>query len=125
MPDMDERDHQILAKRQALRNKKKNPRIGDYCLLLDGTLRRFTHNWGDSIQTTPEKQEGSFYLSDEGLADYSGGLDRSIPLSRFILTKETKKGNFWFFHHNEYKAHNGVYFELDCRVYQQIENNDG
>ena len=34
-------------------------------------------------------------------------------------TGATKAGRFWFFHHNHARGHNGVYFDILCRVWEQ------
>jgi hypothetical protein len=86
----------------------------------DGTELRFTHDWGDSIQTTCAKLSGdtSFYLAPEGHLSFSGSLDPAISKSKIFDTGETKLGWVWFFHHGESRAHNGVYAEIRCRVYR-------
>lgn len=125
-PQFDAIDGTILAERTLKRSARSGPRVGDFIHMLDGTLRRFTHHWGDGLQTTYRWREtgvvdlGSFYLDREGIADYSGGLDSTIPLSQIESTGEHQDGDFWMFHHNESRAHNGVHFKVPCRVFRQI-----
>jgi hypothetical protein len=83
---------------------------------------RFTHDWGDSIQTTvgakhPCHGDASFYLSD-GYASFSGSLDPAINKARLRDTGEMLEGSFWFFHHNFAGAGRGVYFRIPCRVFE-------
>ena len=119
MEQKDGKDYEILDHRLSKWNENKGPRVGDWCLMLDGTERRFTHDWGDSIQTTYSKQGGgSFYLGD-GYMSYSGSLDPAIQKDCFQLTRETRNARVWFFHHDFWGAGRGVEFTVPCRVYQQ------
>ncbi len=119
-PTFDLQDAAILAERTEKRDRLRGPRIGDFVIFPDGHEGRFTHDWGDEIQTTSRKFGGdaSFYLSASGHGDYSGGLDPSIAKSKLVDTKELKNGRFWFFHHDDHYAHNGVDVEVPCRVYR-------
>jgi len=113
-PTFDDRDATIKARRLAAWNTRNGPRVGDFVIMPDLTYQRFSHDWGDSIQTS---EGGSFYLG-EGYASFSGGLNPSVPKSRLVLTDEIREGSFWFFHHDFMRAHNGVYFTAPCRVYR-------
>jgi hypothetical protein len=119
-PFFDARDAELLDERQAAWEKRGEPRVGDFVTMPDGELRRFTHDWGaeHGIQTTWKGESGSFYLSGNGYASYSGGLEPAIPFSRIKPTDEVRDGWFWFFHHNDQRAHNGVHVTLPCRVYR-------
>lgn len=117
MPEFDTKDAEILAQYQASWNDREGPRVGDFVRMVDGELRRFTHEWNDGIQTTWKGQSGSFYLGN-GYASYSGGLESAIARSKLRDTGETREGAFWFFHHNHARAHNGVYFKIPCRVFE-------
>lgn len=117
-PEFDNRDREMLVSRLAAFGAVEGARVGDFCRMPDGELRRFTHDWGDSLQTNGPKQAlGCFYLG-HGYMDYSGALDPAIPRDRLFETDETKLGAAWFFHHNEHRASNGVYFEVPCRVFE-------
>lgn len=102
------------------------PRVGDFVEMLDGTTRRFTHHWGDGIQTTYYTKErghwdASFYFGREGYVSFSGSLDKAIPLEKLQqIEGGAKPGNVWFFHHNEMRAHNGVYCTVPCRIFRQL-----
>lgn len=112
----DEKDAALLAEKTAIWEKRIGPRVGDFIRMKNGTLSRFTHDWDDEIQTGGEC--GSYYFFGSG-ASYSGGLDPSIKKTTFSNTGEMKLGEFWFFHHNESRAFNGVYVLVPCRIYQQ------
>jgi hypothetical protein len=123
-PKFDERDAELLRVLQDKWDAKAGPRVGDFVQMLDGTLRRFTHNWGDSLQTTvggnhPCSGDASFFFG-AGYMSFSGSLDRAIPRASLENTWETRIGRAWFFHHNEARAHNGVYFDVTCRVFRQL-----
>ena len=125
MPDFDSIDDEILNARIVEWGKVSGPRVGDFCELSDGTVRRFTHDWGDSIQTTvppkghPCSGDSSFYFGN-GYMSFSGSLDSAIPKSQFEMVPRMQEGSAWFFHHDWMTAHNGVYFKVPCRVYKQI-----
>ena len=111
-PDI--RDYDIAMERYLEWNKRPGPRVGDFVIMPDGTVERFSHDWGEDIQTC---FHGSFYFG-HGYADMSGGLNAAIPKSKITDTGEMKPGYFWFFHHDYHTAHHGVGLEADCRVYK-------
>lgn len=117
----DSRDAEILAVRERLFNEMEGPRVGDFLSSPEGFLR-FTHDWGDAIQTTvrpphPCSGDGSFYLG-EGFASFSGSLDPSIDKTKLQDTGEKQHGSFWFFHHDFWGAGRGVTFRIPCRVFR-------
>lgn len=121
-PMFDDKDAELLAVRQQAWDKREGPRVGDFIEMVDGTLRRFTYNWDDGLQTTwgdCRQRPGSFYLSPGGHGSYSGALDSTVPLGQIESTESTQEGQFWFFHHDYAVAHGGVYVTLLCRVYRQ------
>ena len=74
----------ILRSRLAAFNARTGPRVGDWLALAPPdprcpTYTRFTHDWGDHIQTGG--QDGSYYFSSTGHLSYSGGLDPGIPVA--------------------------------------------
>lgn len=120
-PEFDDKDKAILADRVAAWDAKQGPRVGDFVHMLDGTLRRFTHDHGNDIQTTGKGQfaaDVSFYFG-VGYMSFLGTLDRAIPKASLEQTDETAFGGAWFFHHDQAGAHCGVYFTVNCRVYRQ------
>lgn len=123
-PDFDSIDAEILAKREREFNQEQGPRVGDFLRTRDGFLR-FTHDWGDRIQTTvrpshPCNGDASFYLSEGGYVSFSGSLDPSIDKASLRDTGEKMAGSFWFFHHGYAMAHNGVNFKIECRVFEIV-----
>ena len=122
-PDFDEIDARILTEREAEYNLVRGPRVGDFLRVTADTFLRFTHDWDDSIQTTvmpkhPCYGDASFYLSRDGYVSFSGSLDVAIDKTKLRDTGEKLDGSFWFFHHNQPAASNGVYFKMQCRVYE-------
>jgi len=127
-PQFDAEDAAILKIREQAFNAVDGPRVGDFLRTSEGMLR-FTHDWGDSIQTTvtakhPCYGDASFYLSD-GYASFSGSLAPSISKELLANTGETEEGCFWFFHHNWAGAGNGVDFRIPCRVFCLKNGNGG
>ena len=120
-PNLDSKDRIILVQRWAKREEHQGPRVGDFVEMPDGTLRRFTYDWGEDIQTTCLNfGEGSHYLCDNGVASYSGALDRAIPKAEIIPLEGEHPGRFWIFHHDIPAAHNGVDVVLPCRIYRHV-----
>jgi hypothetical protein len=120
-PEIDERDREILADRQAAYERRPGPRVGDWVLMPDGSARRFTYDWGDGLQTTcGDGDAGSFYIGD-GYLSYSGTLDHTIPRERLReCPGDALPGRVWFFHHDWHRADNGVHFEIPFRVFQVL-----
>lgn len=122
-PEFDNVDAEILAVRELLFNQIEGPRVGDFLRTPEGYLR-FTHDWGNAIQTTvrpshPCNGDASFYLS-EGHVSFSGSLDSSISKTLLRDTGEKQDGSFWFFHHNSAGAEHGVYFRIPVRVFEKV-----
>ena len=117
-PELDARDFDILCKRADAFTRRAVLQVGDFIEMLDGTLRRFTHDWGDKIQTTCRSGDESFYLGDLG-ADFSGALDQAIPKEKIAETHEGRIGRFWFFRGDHRRAHNGITVTFPCRVWRQ------
>jgi hypothetical protein len=121
---LDKQDEAEKLSRFAQYDSLAGPRVGDFVLMLDGSTRRFTHDWGDGLQTTvntaPCNGDQSFYHGGTHVS-FSGSLAPSIPLEQIKPTSEILHGWFWFFHHDQQRAHNGVHFKLPCRVFTQKE----
>lgn len=117
---LDATDTALLAARIEQWNSHQGPRVGDYVITSKGLLR-FTYDWDDTIQTTSRGFGGSFYISESGYMDYSGGLDSGVPKTALELTEETRDGACWFFSHDYRTAHNGVDVVVPCRVYRLVE----
>lgn len=118
--DLDDRDEAILLERVGLRSRIRGPRVGDFCILRNGDVRRFAHDWGDDIQPSSKGDAGSFYLQPNGHLDYSGGLDPAIPKSSFRAFAALREGRAWFFSHDVHRAGNGVTALIPCRVYEEV-----
>jgi hypothetical protein len=125
-PQFDERDAEILRAREATYNKIEGARVGDWLDMLDGTQRRFTHDWDEhGLQTTcggthPCAGDQSFYFGD-GYASFSGSLDPCVPREKIEATGETRVAGVWFFHHDSAGAGRGVRAEIPFRVFREIE----
>ena len=115
---IDQRDNELLFARIAARANIDGARVGDWCRLPDDNMVRFTHDWGDDLQTDRGQGLGSFYFSRCGFMDYSGGLDRALPRDRLHDTGAMLAAPCWFFHHDRPAAHNGVTVSVPCRVFE-------
>ena len=120
MKRLDAIDQLFITNALKERELRKCPEVGDFVIMEDGSYERFSHDWGDDIQTTDGKFGSSFHLTKNGYGGFSGGLNAAIMKNRLILTSEIKEGSFWIFHHNHATAHNGVYFNAPVRVYQYL-----
>jgi hypothetical protein len=114
-----EPNEQILQRRMEAFNRRAGARVGDFLRLPQPDPRcpeftRFTHDWGDSIQTGG--MDGSFYLG-HGFLSYSGGLDPGIAHTDLLPTTETKPGHVWFFDGDISGAGRGVSFSVLLRVF--------
>ena len=116
-PHLDDQDAKLLAERRWNRIIQSclRPLVGDWIRYNDGLWQRVSHHWDFPADDTPAVDEyqttdgGSFHLSERGLASYSGGLYTSIPADLFTIAGgEARSASFWFFHHNQSRAHNGV-----------------
>jgi len=117
---------ELVATRMAAFNKRKGPRVGDFLKLpatdpRQGNMTRFTHYWGDSIQTGG--MSGSFYLGTD-YQSYSGGLDTGPAIGDILPTDETRMGSIWLFDRGMSGGGRGVYFTQPMRVFTLREGAD-
>lgn len=113
----------LALRREAWENRAREPRVGDFIQMKDGTLRRFTYDWGDSLQVTAFHDEGygiSFYLDKSGHADFSGSLDPSIHKSKIMPIGESHMGQFWIFDEDIPGGSRGRTFFLPCTVFKEL-----
>lgn len=118
-PRFDDRDARIVAEWHAKWEQRDGPRVGDWCQLKDGSLRRVAYDHGDVIQVTPPGYLGRFHL-DEDCLDYNGSLDEAMPKRSFERMPFARKGSCWIFHHGRREASNLVEADVNCRVYWEV-----
>lgn len=109
----DDRDQQILSERMEAYNTIQEVKVGEFLQYKD-TFLRFSHDWGESIQTS---QGGSYYLGD-GYISMSGALNSGVDKSALELTPGHKNGSVWFFHHDYHTGGGGVDFQVSLRVWK-------
>lgn len=98
-------------------SKLIEPTVGEFLLTDQGYLR-FTHDWGEVIQTTVKPgYDQSFHIDKEGFMSFSGSLDPAIDKTRLVLTSEIREGSCWFWSHGYVEGHNGVHTYMPCRVW--------
>jgi hypothetical protein len=122
MRTLDAKNYAIVEKRLQRRANFSGPVAGDFVEMLDGSLERFSNDWGDSIQTTDGKFGSSFYLLDNGYASFSGGLNPAIDKNRIINTLELIEGRFWIFKDDISGAHRGIYFFIPAKIWKYCES---
>lgn len=120
----DDRDEEILRKRQAMLSERTEIKQGDRVIFADGVQRWVSHVWEayehptDGFPTTVQTSDGgSFYLG-EGYCSFSGGLFTPVPFEHFTRTDETAELSAWFFHHDWHRAHSAVYAVVDVPVWR-------
>jgi hypothetical protein len=119
MAQYSQRDFALLGDRVAKLNQRRGPRVGDFVIMPDESILRFTHDWTDSLQTTiPHNTDSSFYFSPNGFCDFSGSLDDALPIEQLEETADTRLGRVWFFANDSARAHNRVIAEVSFRVYK-------
>ena len=112
--ELDERDAAIFSERFHAYQDIHGPRVGDFVRFADGRLERISHIWNDGVQTS---ESGSFYLG-KGYCSFSGSLNPLIPSAELEYRADHKRGPVWFFHHDHWRASNGVHASMDFRVYE-------
>lgn len=115
----DERDEAIRKQKLVHWTATPGPRVGDFVIMQDGRVSRFTHDCRTTIQTMWAGGPGSFYFSG-WYCSYSGGLEPGVNKSQLVDTGELRDGLVWFFHHCESGAHRGVSCSIPCRVYRYL-----
>lgn len=123
-----EKNLELIAARIAAREALEGARVGDFIRTWHagekgGEYLRFTHDWGESIQTTclrmgDASQHGGFYSCKQGGTSFSGSLDSGVQKEDLRDTGETRNGLFWMFNEDYASAHNGVSFYMPCRVFE-------
>lgn len=112
----------LLDNRLAAFNAHSGARVGDYLRLprwnsRQPELTRFTHDWGDSLQTGGDAG-GQYYLPSSAHLSYSGGLNPGVNVVDLIPSNELLVGSVWFFDENHSGAGRGVTFNAAMRVFR-------
>lgn len=107
-------DRNLASSRIAKRDNISGLRVGDY-LYIDGEYCRVAYN-GHCVQV--ENDEGSYYLGNDGVVSFSGGLEPRIEFKELVLLPETRPGIFWIEHHGILACDCSVYIETACRVFE-------
>ncbi|BDI20966.1 hypothetical protein ANSO36C_67680 (plasmid) [Nostoc cf. commune SO-36] len=117
-PEIDEKDWIILEERAIAFAKETEPMSGDFLEFADGIIRRISHVWPDSVQSSTS---GSWYLGLSYMS-FSGGLYTGIPSETLSIQEEKRMGSCWFFHHGYQTAHNAINVKVPCRVWKTTLN---
>jgi hypothetical protein len=119
MKQLDERDTAIREARVAAREGFEGPRVGDFIILEDQRLMRFSHDHGEGygIQVS---ESGSFYMGHNGGLSFSGALEPAIPYAHIQESSRIREGSCWFFSHDLAMKDNGVDTVIPCRVFVEV-----
>lgn len=109
--------HANLCKLRLNLIEQGRPLVGDVVHWPNGQVRRISHDWEDSYQTS-FWTSGSFFATASGHASFSGGLQPPVLAEFLIQTEEIQQAGFWFFRHNRSGAGRGVQCQLPCRVWR-------
>jgi hypothetical protein len=115
---LSDRDQEIVDRRIRLLEHSV-PQVGDWIDFADGVQRRISHVWAwEGEETTLQTSDGGHYYLGEGYVSFSGGLFPATPARHLTLTEERRDGWVWIFHHDQWRAHNGVDLTIPCRVWR-------
>lgn len=118
-PRFDDRDARIVAERCAKWEQRDGPRVGDFCQLKDGSLRRVAETYGDVLQLADQAREGHFYLGEQSMR-FAGRFGEAMPTGSFMRMPFSRKGRCWIYHHNRPEKSDPVDTEVNCRVYMEV-----
>ncbi|WP_414463400.1 hypothetical protein [Hyphomicrobium sp. DY-1] len=111
----DEKDASILGFAIKWRATLMKPLVGDYCVLLNGEVRRIGAVLHDRVQLA---HGGTFHLHDIGTMSHSGGRADVFFKDLLIDTGLTRSVSCWMFHHGHSGAGRGVDAIVPCRVWE-------
>lgn len=119
---IDDKDAALLAARIESWEARPGPRVGDFCIWPGGWVERFSYHWDTdsekgSLQTA---RGGSFHISRDGYASFSGGLEPPVMIKRLRELPEKRPGAFWFFSHEIMGAGRGIDVFMPCRVFKVL-----
>jgi len=121
--ELDSEDRRILAKRTALFNRQKGPRVGDFIVFADEVTRRIARV--EPENGSPDRSvylsDAYFYLSEKEGVLHNTRLHRPVQIRHMELTDKRRTGSAWTFHHGISTEHNGVNVEIRFRVYRCSE----
>ena len=114
------KDINLMELRQKNSLSINKPKVGDF-VLIDGIYFRIGLIYpSGKFQVTGS---GSFHMHINGFCSHSGGFEwpenyESFHISKLILNEEIKTAHMWFFSNEDAKGHNGVYFNVDFKVWK-------
>ena len=105
----------IIQNRIKARKAIKEPCIGDYVKLKNGTLEQITVLYDDRGQAGGP---GSIYMAKSGHGSYSGSCGKLFKLSELKPTIQRKKAQFWFFSQDWSGGNRGIYFDCPVKIWK-------
>lgn len=114
-----QKNFEIAEKTMEVRNIHKKPLCGDFFKIKNDVFRISSICHSDS--KFQYSNDGSFYL-DNLSSTFSGAFNFEhggrLKIENLKLTQEVKIGRFWFFSNNDVRAHNGVNFFMEFKVWE-------
>ena len=92
---------------------KRGPRVGDWCVLLNGNWHRIGQVEGDSVKLADSS--GSFFLDTEGDVYYSSGGYLNPPIPKSSLREKSKREPGAVL-----REPNSVSDNVQCRVFREV-----
>jgi hypothetical protein len=111
----DEKDAGILGFAIRWRAMLMRPLVGDYCILLNGEVRRIGSVYHDRVQLACG---GTFHLHEVGTMSHSGGRADVFPKDLLIDTGITRSASCWMDHHGRSGCGRGVDAIMPVRVWK-------
>lgn len=121
MSEYDEKNKEIISKFTKSRMELLTvgvPLVGDLVQWPNNTIRRISHVWGNSLQTS-FSGAGSFFVYGNGYVSFSGSLQPDVLADFFKPTDVIQEANgFWFFSHNIAGPGRGISCKLPTRLWK-------
>jgi|WetSurMetagenome_2_1015567.scaffolds.fasta_scaffold542933_2 hypothetical protein len=119
--ELDAINLKLIELREANYNRISSPRVGDYIVMKDKSLQRFSHEWEDGLQTTDGRFGCSFHMFSNGGVSFSGGLNPTVKFENIqLLSGDLHFGLFWMFDHDISGAGREINFSIAVRTYLEV-----
>lgn len=104
-----------------IKNKKEGPCLGDYLILPDGRIERFTNIYPDRVQAY---ENSAYYLGEDGSIDHSGTCGEVWDRSYVFKTRRKKVGQCRVWDRGRVGASLAVPVSIPFDVYVYCKNDN-